>query len=290
MNLIRLVAIVLSGISFLIYADSPVWKISDGSRVLYIGGTIHVLSPEDYPLPAEFDLAYQRAEQLVLETDMEQMLSPAFLPVLMQRLTYTDGKSLKQFLSDNTYQKLNDYLTSRGIPIAGVLSFKPGMILSMITLVELQRLGQAGMGVDEYFSTKAKNEGKKMGQLETLDQQLDFISSMGEGDEDAFFVQMLEDLQRLPEILKSMKSAWRAGDTKKLEDIALKPLALQSPQVYDDLLLSRNKQWLPKIESMLRSEEVELILVGALHLVGVDGLLQQLSLRGYTVEALSTVN
>jgi len=42
--------------------------------------------------------------------------------------------------------------------------------------------------------------------------------------------------------------------------------------------------WLPQIESMLTTPEIEMILVGVGHLVGSEGILNQLVERGYKVE------
>jgi uncharacterized protein YbaP (TraB family) len=57
------------------------------------------------------------------------------------------------------------------------------------------------------------------------------------------------------------------------------------PELYQQVLVERNNNWLPQIEAFLKTPETELILVGALHLAGNDGLLAQLRQRGYKVES-----
>jgi uncharacterized protein YbaP (TraB family) len=59
------------------------------------------------------------------------------------------------------------------------------------------------------------------------------------------------------------------------------------PKVYQSLLVERNNNWLPKIERLIKQPEEKFILVGALHLIGEDGLLQQLKNRGYQVRHYS---
>lgn len=49
---------------------APVWQVTQGNNTFYLGGTIHVLSQEDYPLPASFELAYGASEMLFFETDV----------------------------------------------------------------------------------------------------------------------------------------------------------------------------------------------------------------------------
>jgi uncharacterized protein YbaP (TraB family) len=83
-----------------------------------------------------------------------------------------------------------------------------------------------------------------------------------------------------------MTRAWRSGDMAALDELEAAPLRNEFPQIYRSLLLDRNDAWLPQIESLAQSQPVELLLVGALHLVGEDGLLAALAARGYSVRQL----
>jgi uncharacterized protein YbaP (TraB family) len=58
------------------------------------------------------------------------------------------------------------------------------------------------------------------------------------------------------------------------------------PQLYSKLILERNQRWLPQIEAMIKQGDNALIVVGAAHLVGKDGVIQLLKQRGYLVEQL----
>ena len=58
------------------------------------------------------------------------------------------------------------------------------------------------------------------------------------------------------------------------------------PELYKSLLVDRNVSWLKYIERMLTTADVEFVLVGALHLIGEDGVLQQLKARGYAITRL----
>ena len=81
-----------------------------------------------------------------------------------------------------------------------------------------------------------------------------------------------------------MREAWLHGDNSLLASVSrLEELKTEDPLTYGALLTNRNTAWLPVIEQMFNSEEVELVLVGALHLAGEDGLLKLLSDRGYQV-------
>ena len=249
------------------HADSSVWRIIKGDNELFIGGTIHILSDRDYPLPSEFDEAYSQSAKLVFETDTQKLKSPDYQQIMLRSITYQDGRNLKQLLSIETYQALEKHCLSRGIPITNILNFKPGMAATILTMVELQSLGLFGTGVDEFYTLKAITDQKEIGQLESVDEQIAFIASMGVGQEDELIAYTLHDIARLSQLWQSMNDAWRIGDLDQLKKIALAPLLDVFPDLYDELLVQRNDAWIPKIEAMLKTEDVEFVLFGALHLV-----------------------
>ncbi len=265
-------------------AEAPVWKIVKGEHHLFIGGTIHVLSKSDYPLPAEFEKAYRQSAMMVFETDMQKLQSPEFQQRLMSMVTFTDGRTIQSVLNEGTYRRLEQHLSSRGIPMTGFERFKPGMLAVTLTLIDMQRLGLMGAGVDEFFSLRAVNDRKKLGQLESVDEQLAFLATLGDGREDELIDYTLRDIQRLPQLMASLKAAWRKGDRDKIREIAIAPIKTDFPVVYNQLLADRNKAWLPRIEAMLKTKEIEFVLVGAAHLVGEDGILKQLAARGYSIQ------
>ncbi len=281
----------LSVLAFLIfiyalpaYSNAPIWIAEKNGHQLIIGGTIHLLTPADYPLPAAFKKAYEQSEQLVFESDIQKIQDPAFQLTMMSELIYTDGRDISSVLSEETYQALETYCASRGIPIAILMNFKPGMIAITLTMMELQRLGIIGTGVDAFFSAKAIQDNKQLGQFETAEQQLSFISSMGEGKEDEIIAHTLRDIEKLPATWDTLRTAWRQGNLKKLKEVALTPLRNDFPNTYDTILAQRNNAWMPQIEALFKTKKATFVLVGILHLVGDDGLLNQLSAKGYQIE------
>lgn len=267
-------------------ADTSVWKISKDSRHLYLGGTVHILSSKDYPLPAAYENAYQSSHRLVFETDLARLKSPDFQQSMLQRLTYRNGETLADVLSARSYQNLKVYCDSRNMSIASLTGFKPGLVSIVLLTSELQRLDLSGVGVDEYFHSKAQQDARPTGQLETLDEQLDFLANMGKGREDALIEYTLRDIANLSALMKRLKQAWRNGDMAGLQRVALDPYIEAFPDTIEQLLGLRNDRWMPKIEAMLNTDEIEFVLVGALHLAGERGLLAQLRSLGYRIEQL----
>ena len=285
-SLVLLTVWLLSISAYAAIGGSSVWKVSNGQQEVYIGGTIHLLSDSDYPLPKAFDWAYAKADTLVFEVDISQTKTPQFGQMMMAASTYRDGRTLKQVLSPKVYRTLADFLSGRGGNIASLEPFKPGMLSVLLTLEELARLGQVGQGVDDFYNQKALSDKKGLVYLETIEQQLDFLANMGDGKEDEVILQTISDIKELETSMADLKSAWRKGDNQELMAVALAPWKDEFPKTYQSIVVDRNNAWMPEIEQMLKTPDVEYVLVGALHLVGPDGLLAQLRARGYRIEQL----
>jgi len=266
------------------YAKSPVWKISRSGSHLFVGGTIHVLSRSDYPLPAAFDRAYKNSAVLVLEADVQKMQTPDVQKKLLAKGMYTGEENLTDFLDPATVQELQAYVTARGMPAEQLFKCKPWLVSLTLLGFELQRLGLAGTGVDEFYCLKALNEKRPVRYLETAADQLEFLSHLGEGKENEFIQYTLQDLDDLPTVLQAIKDAWKNGDNARLQALAVDPLKKEFPKLYASIMVERNNNWVPLLEAMLKTKEIELVLVGSLHLVGDKGIIEQLKKRGYTVE------
>jgi len=266
------------------FSETSLWHISKNGNELFLGGTIHVLKKEDYPLPVEFNKAFQKSDKLVFETNIEMTKTSEFAKKMAQMLIFPAGKSLKDAISKKTFNKLKNYLAERSIPIESLLNFKPSMVVLVITVIELKKMGMVDIGVDEYFHNKAKQAGKITEYFETVDEQLDFIRTMGQGNEDAMLLSSIDDMSRMETTMNDIKSAWLKGDETKMVEVGLTEMIRDYPGIYQSLLVKRNNNWMPHIERMMSDRKVEMVLVGALHLVGKDGLLQQLRNKGYTVK------
>jgi uncharacterized protein YbaP (TraB family) len=265
---------------------ASVWKVSNDQHSLYIGGTIHVLTPEDYPLAKEYDLAYAASDKVIFETDMDAVSSPEFGQKMMSQMMYSDGTTINKVLQPDTYQALAVHMSSRQIPIQAFASHKPSLLAISLTFIELQAMGYTSEGVDMFYAQKAKADNKEQGWLETPDEQLAFIAKMGGDDPNAIIEYTLKDIKKMPEMFGKLHSTWLAGDMQGMADVGITPFKADYPAIYQDLLVTRNNNWMPKIVQMLNDQPKELILVGALHLSGPDSVLAKLKAKGYKIEKL----
>lgn len=285
MNLIRLPLIILCLIfSFTAAAETSIWKISNDKNTVYLGGTFHLLKPSDYPLPKEFEEVYKKVNWLVFETNLSELEGPEFQKKFIDKMTLPSGKILVDQLSPKAYSELIRYAAKNNIDTGRLQHFKPQMVGVVISIEELKKLGLTAEGVDTFMTKKAKQDGKVVSQLESVDEQIDYIANMGTGNESNYILQTLKDIEDLPEDLNDMSTAWKSGDANSLAKTGIEPMMEDYPNIYQSLLVERNNNWMPKVEKLIQHPEEKFILVGALHLVGKDGLLQQLKEKGYQVE------
>ncbi|MCZ6872982.1 MAG: TraB/GumN family protein [bacterium] len=269
-----------------LHADTSVWVATSADRTVYLGGTIHMLRHSDFPLPVEFNKAYQNAEIIIFETDIGKMNDPSVQQLVLAHMMYSDGRSLQKVLSPETYATLKAHCEKIGVPISSLHPFKPAMAILMLFSLELQRMGVAQAGVDAHFYQKAIADGKSIMELEPLEAQLAFLASMGEGNEDNFVIHAIKDFKRTRELIEQLIVAWREGKVSAFEQLFLADMKRDYPVLHRKLLVERNQNWLPLIESYFETPETEFVLVGAAHLVGEQGILKQLAKRGYTINKL----
>ncbi len=264
-------------------AETSVWKVSLGQESVYIGGTVHLLRHSDFPLPPEFEIAYKNSDRIFFETDIAALSDPDAQEKLVKSMRAEPDNRIDKLLSAETMEKLSDAVSQRGMNFHSLMPFKASMIVTMLQMTELKRLGVDLEGVDAYFYERALEDGMPVGELETLEQQLSFLSKMGEGKEEEFVRSSLHDLDNLKSMYEELILAWRNGDRKQLETLFIREMKQDYPEVYEQLLVLRNNNWLPIIKNMFKQPGTEYILVGAGHLIGPDGLLQRLEKEGYKV-------
>ena len=281
----KIIVGLLACISVVANAETSLFEITKGAQKIYLGGTIHVLRSSDYPLPAEFEQAYENADILVLEADMKKAGSPEFGQQMAQAFMYRDGKNLSQDLNPKLWQELQAFSQQNQFPLAQMSVFKAMFVSLSLSMSEMQRKGYGvAQGVDTFFYQKAILNGKATQELETTDEVLAQLVSLADLDANLVIKATLRDLRKMDQVLEKSVGYWRAGELEKLDKEMAADMRNETPEVYEQLLIARNQSWLPKIEKMFASPQVELVLVGSLHLSSKEGLLAQLEKRGYKIK------
>ena len=265
---------------------ASVWKVMSGTHTLYLGGTIHILAPEDYPLPQAYDEAYRASDKVVFETDIQALNSREFQQKLVNQLSYSDGTTIDQVLKPDTYQALARFLEERHIPMDKMEALKPSLIAMTLSMIELQSLGFTSEGVDQFYSAKAVMDDKNQAWLEAPQDQINVLESLGAGDESEMIDYSLQDIKDMPSTVNELRKIWRDGNMTAMADATITDFKEDYPEIYQTLLVERNNHWLPQIKTMLNDNGTEFIMVGTMHLAGPDGLLAKLAASGYQIEKL----
>ncbi|MGH8377604.1 MAG: TraB/GumN family protein [Gammaproteobacteria bacterium] len=262
------------------------WRVSRGRGSLYLVGSIHALNPDDYPLSAQMETEFRRSTALVEEINLT-MVDPASVDQEALRMgAYPKGKSLRTELPPPVYQKVAAGAQKLGIDMARLDRLRPW--LGSIAVLQMQ-LTQAGFrasdGVDHHFADEAQMAGKRVIGLETPHYQLELLARLPEKVQQDMLLQSLSEAQNFQAEMSALIAAWEKGDTASLEKIMQQDFK-NYPLAYKLLIADRNRAWMPRLEHLLRSGRQYFVVVGALHMVGQDGLLARFEKAGYKVEQL----
>jgi len=263
---------------------SFLWKATKGQGVVYLVGSVHMLTADFYPLAPALDAAFKDSDLLVEEADLAEMLSPMTQFSLLQRGMLPAGQTLDKVVSPATMALVNARVGSLGMPASALQQFKPWFLAMTLMAVEWEKAGfDAALGLDKHFYDSAQTEGKTVQGLETTEYQISRFDGMAMTQQDRFLAESLKDLDAEKASVQKIADAWKAGDLPTLERLVLQDVK-DDQFMYQRLLVERNRNWLPKIEALFARRGRAFIVVGAAHLVGPDGLIAMLKAKGARVD------
>jgi uncharacterized protein YbaP (TraB family) len=266
---------------------SFLWRVQSKTNTVYVLGSLHYSNKEIYPLSEEIEKAFGQSEILVVEADVND-IKKLNLPKLVDRAFYPADDTLEKHVSPDIYEWVVKDATGLGIPVELLNKQKPWFLAITLVALESLKLGfDPNLGIDKYFLSKAQGR-KKILELESLDYQLDLLSSFSDKDQELFLSYTLKDLKILEQELGKLIHAWTSGDTKAMESILTKSV-LEDRRlsfILEKLIYERNRKMVSKIENYLKEKETYFVIVGAGHLVGSRGIIEILKGKGYVVEQL----
>lgn len=270
------------------------WKVSDQDNSVYLLGSFHLLTPQDYPLSSDVQGAFADAEALLFEIAPQEMFSPAFGLQMGQAGVRQEAGRLDDDLPPATRERLQAWLARNAPALARtgltpdmLQRFKPWFVGLTVSVAEMTGQGlDPKLGLDTHLATQAAQQGKPTGGLETGAQQIAFFDSMDKADQIQFLDESLGAAEEGQEETRELHAAWRAGKADVLWNEMGMEMKQHYPRLYQRINVQRNQAWIPQIERRLAapgSDDV-LVVVGALHLLGPDGLIEGLRGKGYTIE------
>jgi uncharacterized protein YbaP (TraB family) len=266
-------------------AGHPVtlWMAEGTSNHVYLLGSVHLLREEDHPLPRVIDEAYDEAETLYMELDMDD-LDPLLMQATINRLgMLEEGTSLRDVMGEELYEEAMAVAVELEIPLEMLERTEPWFAAITVEQLALARIGfNPSYGVEMYLLKKASRDGKTILGFETVEQQLAYLDGLSLDAQLALLMQTLTESAAIREVMDDLILAWRSGDIDFLEQTLLDDVS-GYPELYDTIVANRNRLWVDTIDELLEQGEDYLVVVGALHLVGEDGVPQLLRQRGVRI-------
>ncbi|MBL4851836.1 MAG: TraB/GumN family protein [Gammaproteobacteria bacterium] len=274
-----------SGLALAAKEKPFLWRVTSANATVYLLGSLHAATIDMYPLPAPLYTAFDEANYLVVEIDINKVDAQAQFSAIQKYGMYTDGSRIDQHLSNDSWQKLKTYIQARQMSETFIQGMKPWLVNLTITVAELSRLGyDTSLGIDQHFLNRAKN--KPVLELETLDGQMKILSGASEKQQEIDLVVTLDNLADMSEMMVTMRTLWQQGDAQGLYQ-AMEIDAKKYPgfkKQWEALLDTRNISMAKKIKSYMVSDATYFVIVGALHLGGKNGLLNLLRKKNYKVK------
>jgi uncharacterized protein YbaP (TraB family) len=261
------------------------WSVRGQHNTVYLFGSIHLLRPGDVGLPRAAEHAYADAEQLVMEIDMDDpaIADPTAMARQMQRSAQLpDGQSLRTVLGDD-YASIASRAREAGLDLAALDGFAPWFVATILLQLEMTRRGfVAEHGIEQQLTERAVADGKPILGLETPAQQFAVLAGLSLAEQKRFLLMTLEESAHADARLEHLLVAWRTGDTATLADVLSEEFDA-FPELYRPLTEDRNRAWVGQLAELLDDRDDYLVVVGALHLVGRNSVVEMLQQRGYTV-------
>ncbi len=267
------------------------WKVTGpGDSRVYLLGSFHLLRAQDYPLAADVDQAFAASKRVVFELSPQDMQSPQLTQKMLQAAVRTDGTELKRDLDPATWTKLQAYATANNLPLAQLQGMKPWFVGLTITLGQFTKMGlDPNLGLDRHFMQRAATAGKPTSGLEDIDTQVGVLSGMSAAEQQQMVAEALDQADKADAEGRKLHDAWRRGDDKLLWTSMAAQMRGQYPQLYKRINTERNDAWVPKLQQYLQAGQGgTLVVVGTLHLLGDDGVVDKLKAKGFKVERVCT--
>lgn len=272
--------------------EAILWRIErEGVPRSYLLGTVHMTDPRITGFSPKLESALAETKTLALEiADLSDNATNAAIAKAAELVIFTDGRKLDKLLSRDEYTKVKATLKSAGLPSEMAAMFRP-WVISMIMSVsacERQKVTNGVPVLDLKLANFARENNKKLVGLETIESQFNAMAAIPDEQQIAMLRANLKFADRIDDTMETLLQLYLARDMGSAWPFQL-ALAKQAGINQDSfsgfqkrIVSDRNRQMRDTALPLLRDGST-LIAVGALHLIGNDGLVALLREAGYTM-------
>ena len=267
-------------------ARPALWEVSDPDTTIYLFGTIHLLPEKFAWRSARIDQAIGASQQLVVETIVDDK-DPTKMMAAMSSLAFSNGLPLiDQRVPADKQAILDAAIAKSGLPRAAFDRMETWAAAFMLLGNQYRDMGlKTGEGVETVLRKRFLGDGKKIGELETNLEQLNFFDRLSEKAQRDLLLGAIEQPGDTSKQFDGMLSAWSRGDVDAIARSFNHDLA-DSPELKEALIRRRNANWSALIKQRMAVPGTTFVAVGAGHLAGSDSLIDMLRQRGLTVRRL----
>lgn len=264
-------------------AAPAMWEVRDKDSVVYLFGSMHVLRPDVHWRTRAFDRAYASADRVWFEARVD--LGPDQIKALVDRYGVDPDRSLTEKLSPTALATLRPVLDRGGVPLERVERLRPWAAAMMLSVAPMaQQGGGVASGADATTTRRARAAEKPIETFETFEQQLRIFADLPEQAELTYLDDVAREQLTPPRDGVVLERAWLKGDVNRLGARLVGPMKAGRPALYEALLRRRNLAWADRLDAEMRQGRgTDLVVVGALHMAGDEGLPALMKARGYVV-------
>ena len=267
------------------HATPAMWTVHGPRGTAYLLGSVHALPKNVEWQTPQIKAAVKRANAFVFELPMSQdsqseaaltLGANVFLPSSVSLPSYFDNEMRKEFKAAVEHTQVD--------PEALVVMRPWFAARELEDAMSGKVKAHAEEGVDNKIYAMATGRGVgDIRALETPEFQVQMLkgSATTKNELELLRVAMKSAATKPMFPAKRLLDAWAAGDPDALATIVS---ASQTEEERKVILSDRNRDWVPKIEKMLKEKRTFFITVGAAHLVGPEGVPNLLRQEGYRVE------
>lgn len=258
------------------------WSVSDADSTIYLFGTVHVLRPDTPWGSAKVDAAFDSASSVILEISNPD--DQAAIAPLIQQYGVSPARPLSSLLTTEELARLDAAARAIGASAAQMDPLRPWLVALSLAIAPLVKAGyDPQSGVELVLKARAEAAGKPVTGLETIDKQVGILAGLSEETQLAFLRETLEAYDDATAELDALVAAWSTGDVETINRLGVVEMREASEEIYEALLVRRNKDWADQIETLLAGSGTVFIAVGSAHLAGEESVQEILADRGVAV-------
>ena len=276
------------------------WKVSGHglAKPSYIMGTYHLARTSFIDSIPGVKQALASTEQVYGELDMLSLASDPSAGLIVQQMMLPQGESLDHLLTADQMARLNAFLKETlgadfsNPAVAPLKQMKPAALSTQLQVMLCLRLDPTfnpNDQFDTYFQKEAQKQQKKVGGLETMQEQTDMLFNRQSLQRQAELLMCLVDhADYQTDLLSRTIQAYYAQNLAAIQQLTEEKeqnSCDSTPEEDDALVYTRNAHWAEALPAIMQGTST-FVAVGAAHLPGTRGLLQLLKQKGYEVTAV----